>query len=459
MSSSLATRKSPLAESLAVSMQAKQFFEGPEWLQTVRSGAASAFLQNGLPGNKDEAWKYTSLRSLEALSPEIGQAPVVETSVNFSPLLPPSTTWGFRFQASESAWLPHKVPDGVRLIALKEALTGQDSDLQAKLRGLLESVDVSGRGRAFQALNTALVENGVVIHVADNVDAGTCLAQWDQGRSVSARMDNFRIIVLLDKGSRLNLHEEFRSPVDANPVSMPDAKGQALNLVYQSELAAGSELHHLRIQDGSADQVLFTFHEVQQGDNSSYVYTGFDIGGGLVRHDISCRLDGPAAHAALNGAFVLDHDRHVDLHMCVDHRAIDCTSEQFFRGVLGGRSRGVFNGKATIQAGADGSKVRQSNANLLLSRLAEIDTKPELEIYADEVEASHGVTVGQLDEMAVFYLRSRGLTESAARRMLTSAFCRAVTSSLNDAALAEHLANLLDASMPDLDLATQGVQS
>jgi len=117
--------------------------------------------------------------------------------------------------------------------------------------------------------------------------------------------------------------------------------------------------------------------------------------------------------------------------------------------VLGGRSRGVFNGRAQIREGADGSNVRQSNANLLLSPLAEMDTKPELEIYADEVEASHGATVGQLDETAVFYLRSRGLSDAAARRLLTAAFCHAVSDRLEDRELAGRIGALLDAAMPE----------
>ena len=137
-----------------------------------------------------------------------------------------------------------------------------------------------------------------------------------------------------------------------------------------------------------------------------------------------------------------------DVRVAVDHAAPNCSSEQFFRGVLGGRSRGVFNGRALIREGADGSSVRQSNANLLLSRLAEMDTKPELEIYADEVEASHGATVGQLDETAVFYLRTRGLPEAEARRLLTAAFCQGVTSRVDDAALAETVAQMIDAAMP-----------
>ena len=199
-----------------------------------------------------------------------------------------------------------------------------------------------------------------------------------------------------------------------------------------------------------------TFSEVQQAQRSSYVYSGFDIGGGLVRHSVKCRLAGPDACATVNGAFVLDDERHVDYQICIDHLAPRCSSEQFFRGVLGGHSRGVFNGKAVIRPGADGSRVRQSNANLLLSEYAEIDTKPELEIYADEVEASHGATVGSLDEQAVFYLRSRGIPESAARRMLTSAFCRQVAARLPDGDMAEEISALLDDSMPGTQLKPEG---
>ena len=154
------------------------------------------------------------------------------------------------------------------------------------------------------------------------------------------------------------------------------------------------------------------------------------------------------AEADFNGAFVLDRKRLVDNHVSVDHASPACSSTQFFRGVLGGSSRGVFNGRALIRPGADESSVKQSNANLLLSALAEMDTKPELEIYADEVEASHGATVGQLDEAAIFYLRSRGLSDAQARRMLTAAFCHAVTDRLDDRSLAERLSGMLDEAMP-----------
>jgi Fe-S cluster assembly protein SufD len=138
----------------------------------------------------------------------------------------------------------------------------------------------------------------------------------------------------------------------------------------------------------------------------------------------------------------------VDNHARVDHVAPGCTSEQFFRGVAGGSSRAVFNTAVKVHEGADGTEARQSNANILLSPLAEVDTKPELEIYADEVVASHGATVGQLDEQAVFYLRTRGLSDHDARQMLTTAFCRSVSDRLEDSALADWISERMMAVMP-----------
>jgi len=290
------------------------------------------------------------------------------------------------------------------------------------------------------------LNEGVVIHVAAGVDAGTCSITWAEDQPSPALLGNFRVIVLLETGARLSLCEKFEGE------QARELHGQALNIVVQAELGKGSELKHIRVQNGGRENILFTSTQVKQAADSYYRYTGFDVGGGLVRHSMSCSLVGQAARAELSGAFVLDGQRHVDNHICVDHVAPACSSDQFFRGVLGGKSRGVFNGKAIIQAGADGSKVRQSNANLLLSDTAEIDTKPELEIYADEVEASHGATVGQMDEQAVFYLRSRGIGETQARKMLTMAFCRTVTERLAEPELAEQLGLLLDRSMPAFEL-------
>ncbi|MCJ7814954.1 MAG: Fe-S cluster assembly protein SufD, partial [Xanthomonadales bacterium] len=282
-------------------------------------------------------------------------------------------------------------------------------------------------------------EQGLVVHVGENVKAGSLLIRWAFSGSERDRMGNFRLVVLLEPGAELDLIEQFESAVPA---------AGALNIVTQLNLAEGAGLGHVRVQNESDDVVLLTSTSVEQAARSKYQYSGFDLGGGLVRHGLNARLAGAGAETGFDGAFVLDRKRHVDNHVSVDHAAPGCSSKQFFRGVLGGSSRGVFNGRALIRPGADGSSVRQSNANLLLSPLAEMDTKPELEIYADEVEASHGATVGQLDETAIFYLRSRGLSEDQARRILTMAFCHAVTDRLSDRSLAARISAMIDAAMP-----------
>jgi Fe-S cluster assembly protein SufD len=328
--------------------------------------------------------------------------------------------------------------DGVSVASLTDALAAHGERLQK----LVESVDFSGAGRAFAALNTACLEQALVVHVAAGVDAGRLLLRWTPAAGSDAVLANFRILLLLDQGARLQLLQQFGGA---------DGAAQGLNVLVQAQLDREASLEEIRLQSEADASTLLTATGVEQAEASRYRYLGFDLGGGLVRHEFDIALAGPAALADLAGAFVLDGRRYVDNHISVDHTAADCRSEQFFRGVLGGRSRGVFNGRALIRPGADGSVVHQSNANLLLSGLAEMDTKPELEIYADEVEASHGATVGQLDESAVFYLRTRGLSDAQARRMLTAAFCRAVTDRLADRELAEQVGALLDAAMPEAD--------
>lgn len=437
-----------LAQSWATCLRTGLPAGGPEWLQTLRAAAATEFLSNGLPGNKDEAWKYTSLRRLEDLGPALDTATPGAAASDWLPLLPGAGGFGFRYSGGTLRRLETELPSGVTMLTLADAVSSAGRGQLEALRPLLEAIEVDGRGHAFEALNTALLSEGIVIHVAAGIDAGLCQAQWGCGSGMASRLGNFRLVIILEPGARLSLLEQFCSPEQT--ATQQESTGQALNVIVQAQLADDAMLQHLRLQKEASSNILFTFGEVQQAQRSSYSYTGFDIGGGLVRHSIRCRLQGQGACAQVNGAFVLDHERHLDHHICIDHLAPSCRSEQFFRGVLGGRSRGVFNGKALIRSGADGSQVRQSNANLLLSDQAEIDTKPELEIYADDVEASHGATVGSLDEQAVFYLRSRGIPQAAARRMLTSAFCRVVTARLSDTGIAAQIAAHLDDSMPAL---------
>ena len=410
--------------------------DGPGWLQELRENAARQFGSAGLPTRKNEDWKYTPVRLLEGLRPTTAPgdgSPVAETNLP-EPVLGADAAVVSIVNGVLSSQLPEMMA-GVTLLPLRDAF----EKFGKRLQPLLAGVELEGAGRMFSALNTAFLDQGLVVHVDENTQAGKLMVRWAFSGEEAIRLGNFRLLILLEQGSKLDLIEQFESA---------GAASGALNVLTQIDLASEAELSHVRIQDEGDDVVLLTSTSVQQAAASIYQYSGFDLGGGLVRHELHSELAGAGAFAGFDGAFVLDRKRHVDNHISVDHAAPGCSSKQFFRGVLGGSSRGVFNGRALIRPGSDESVVHQSNANLLLSRLAEMDTKPELEIYADEVVASHGATVGQLDESAIFYMRTRGLSDLEARRMLTAAFCHAVSDRLGDAGLSEIISRRLDAAMP-----------
>jgi Fe-S cluster assembly protein SufD len=427
----------PLVEQWSHDFHAADKQQDPDWMQELRQRAAEQFGAAGLPNRKTEAWKYTPVRLLEKLGPSAISA----TDNGWRDAVFPDPVIGSTEGVIDicNGFLSENLPEtvaGVNLLPLAEGV----KTFEKKLQPLLASLDLEGAQRTFTALNTAFLDQGLLIHVGENVKAGSLLLRWAFAGNESAQMCNFRMILLLEPGAELEIIEQFESAGET---------ANALNVVTQAELGDGAVLEHVRVQRESEGIVLLTSTSVEQASGSTYHYSGFDLGGGLVRHELGTKLAGPGAEAGFDGAFILDRKRHVDNHISVDHASPGCSSTQFFRGVLGGSSRGVFSGRALIRPGADESKVQQSNANLLLSPLAEIDTKPELEIYADEVEASHGATVGQLDEAAIFYLRTRGLSDSQARRMLTAAFCHAVTDRLEDRNLADRLSEMLDAAMPE----------
>jgi Fe-S cluster assembly protein SufD len=409
--------------------------DGPGWAAALREAAAGQFSEHGLPTKRDEAWKYTSLRTLEQRGLRLSAGTVADAGGSNFPAPLPGT--GCRARMLDGCLLGFDAgpPEGVTVLSLADALAGG----VAGLRPLLESIatEAAGSANGFSLLNTALLGAGLVVQVAENTDAGRLALSWMGGPHSDKQLMNSRVCLLLEKGARLELVEQFESPIAANS-----------NIVLQAQLGEGARLQHVRFQHEQESAALITRTLVMQDSGSEYTHFGFDLGGGLVRHDLHATLAGEGATAAIAGAYLLDGSRHVDNHARVDHVAPGCTSEQFFRGVAGGSSRAVFNTAVKVHEGADGTEARQSNANILLSPLAEVDTKPELEIYADEVVASHGATVGQLDEQAVFYLRTRGLSDHDARQMLTTAFCRSVSDRLEDSALADWISERMMAVMP-----------
>jgi len=414
----------------------------PEWLKSLREAGAAQFRTFGLPTRKSEAWKYTALGGLERSGVQLQTQPESSAADALAPA--PLADSGLRLSMLDGRLLALNGDsvDGLTVLPLAKALESGVDGLQKLLESLAGGDTKTVRGQGFSALNSATLDAGAVIHVKTGTDAGRVALSWFTTAYEKPLLFNSRICVILEAGARLELLEHFQSTADNTNTS---------NVVMQAEVAENASFRHIRFQQEADSAGLVTRTELAQHADSRYDYFGFDLGGGLVRHELHAALLGGGAAAGLNGAYLLDGNRHVDNHAKVDHHAPGGASEQYFRGVAGGSGRAVFNTAVKVHPGADGTEARQSNANILLSARAEVDTKPELEIYADEVVASHGATVGQLDETAVFYLRSRGLDESQARQMLTTAFCRSVSDRLPDAALAEVISERMMDVMPQAE--------
>jgi Fe-S cluster assembly protein SufD len=224
--------------------------------------------------------------------------------------------------------------------------------------------------------------------------------------------------------------------------------GQLGNVVNQASLQPGARLDWLRVQDEDERATLIVRSEFQLAERAQLALHPLELGAGFARHDLVVELAGAGASVTARGLCALNGRQHGDTQIDVSHAARDTTSDLLWRGIADGRARAVFQGAITVQPGADGSDARLSNKNLLLSPHAEIDTKPVLEIHADEVKAAHGATVGQLDEQALFYLRSRGVPLAVARTMLTYGFCRSVLDGIEPAAWREFCVGRLAARLP-----------
>jgi Fe-S cluster assembly protein SufD len=213
------------------------------------------------------------------------------------------------------------------------------------------------------------------------------------------------------------------------------------------DVAPNARLRLLRIQNAGASAHRLTRLKIALGRDSRLDAVTVDLGGAFIRHDLDITFRAPGAEAQLHGLYVAHGSAHVDNHTCVDHRAGHCTSRESFRGIALDKGRAVFNGKIVVHPGAQKTDSEQRVANLILSKGAEIDAKPELEIYADDVKCAHGATFGQLDEDAIFYLRSRGIGEAAARRLLISAFAHEILDRIGDEALRERVAREFEARL------------
>ncbi|MGH8160210.1 MAG: Fe-S cluster assembly protein SufD [Rhodanobacter sp.] len=431
----------PLVESL---LDAPLPASGIAWLDAARQENREAFAAGGLPDTRVEAWKYTALRALGQRRFAHGDADAASRTVDASTFALPGVD-GPRlvfvngvFRADLSAL--DALPDGLTVEPLSQALHADAELLRFVLSRPALIRDAREAGDAFARINAASAVDGVVLRVAANVKvvAPVQLVFVGAGAEVASAW-HLRNVIELAEGAELSLVEQHVS--DGEPA-------QLATLVSDIEVRADAHLHHTVLQNVATGTNLIRRSSLHLHAQAHAMLHVLELGGALARHDLQAELVGDGARLDTRGVFMPHGRQHIDTQLAIRHQALNTTSVSTWRGVANDRARGVFRGAIVVAPGADGSDASLGNKNLLLSPNAEIDTKPELEIYADEVKAAHGATVGQLDERSLFYLRSRGILLAEARALLTAAFCRAVLDDLPNEALREHLSALLIAHLP-----------
>jgi Fe-S cluster assembly protein SufD len=413
---------------------------GIAWLDAARRENLEAFAETGLPEGRNEAWKYTPLRALSQRAFALADAATaMGADVPGALFALPGVDGGRAvfvdgvFRADLSSL---DAGSGVELAPLAVALAAQPEPLRFALANRYRR----GAADAFAHLNAALATDGVVLRVADNAKVTKPLHIVHVTSGVQADTAwHARVLVEVGKGASVHVVEHFVSAGGATQLG---------TVVADYAVREGATLGLAILQDASPATTLIRRGHVRLDADAHATVHALELGGALVRHELTAEVLGDRARFDTRGVFALAGRQHLDTQLEVHHKARDTASEALWRGIADGRSRGVFRGAIVVAEGADGTDASLSNKNLLLSGSAEIDTKPELEIYADEVKAAHGATIGQLDERSLFYLRSRGIPLVEARSLLTLAFCRAALESLPNEALREHLGDLLVARLP-----------
>jgi Fe-S cluster assembly protein SufD len=404
---------------------------GPAWLAALRRAGAAAARAQGFPTTRHEDWHYTSTAALaEAAYPTLHSASGVVTDAELAPYQFGHAEWptvvfvNGRFDAARSTL--DRLPDGVRVLPLAQALAEEPETLERVL-GRIATPDA----QPFVALNQGLFVDGALLVVQKEMEADVPVHLLYVTDATGARgAAHPRTVIVAERHSKVTVIESH--------VGLEDAAYFA-NPVTEIDLADGATVHHILQQRQSQRAFHLAHVEARQRRDSHFVSFSFAIGAQLSRTNVYTLLNGEGCGATLNGLYLLDGAQHCDHQTRIEHAQPNTYSRELYKGILDGQSHGVFNGKVYVRPVAQKTDGKQTNKTLLLSEQAQIDTKPQLEIFADDVKCTHGATVGRLDQTALFYLKSRGLTDETARKLLTYAFAAEVLETIEIAAVMEGL--------------------
>jgi len=370
-------------------------------LAGAREAAVTHLAEHGLPTRRNEDWKYTDLSAAIDISNRWLRSRTVTPSAGLLDERAVALVGNI-----DANWLV--IVNGVVADRFMQQLTGSGLDV-SRLSTETSSLALQ---RPLADLNVALLQDGLRVRITGDGDKPLGVLFVDQADGDAGVAQSY-VELEFAAGSTAEVIEYHVSDGDADHYA---------NSVLTMNIGANCDIKHVRLQNRRIGHVHTSRTSIALGRDSTLTMTGFDLGGGLIRNDVDIDLSETGASVVFDGLYLAGDGQHIDNHTRVDHRVGPATSSQEYRGILNGNCRCVWNGKAVVHEGADGTDASQANHNLLLTEKAEVDAKPELEIYAEDVKCSHGTTIGQLDESSLFYLRTRGLSEQHAKQVLTFAF-------------------------------------
>ena len=402
-------------------LQQRRAGESVAWLERLRAGAMERFEESGFPSVKDEEWKYTNVAAIAAVDfqPASLQASA-EGEVDLQGLAlfrhletAKSQLVFFNGKLRKDLSALTAIPEGVVALDLSAAIA-DERYREIVWKHLAQQADYVVNG--FTALNTALISHGAFVYIPKNATVSVPLNLLFI--SDGAHVASFpRVLVVAEDNSSATLIESYASTKDSKYFT---------NAVVEIVLKDGASLEHYKLQRESTEAFHIATTAADLSRNSTYDATTITFGAQLSRHDLHVTMDHEGAECWVDGLYLVTGSQHTDTHSVIDHRKPHCTSHQLYKGILDGKSRAVFNGKVFVRHDAQKTDAMQTNKNLLLSNEARVDTKPQLEILADDVKCAHGAAVGQIEEDELFYLETRGIHPDLARNLLTYGFAEEV---------------------------------
>ena len=390
------------------------------YVHDIRTQAIKKFEEEGFPTKRLENWKYTSLK--KTLQHDYKLFPSKSEALEFkdieSFLINDIESYKIIFvDGKYCSHLSETTHDGMDICILSSALTQSKYDL------VIENYfDKIAKKDGITSLNTAFSSEGSYIHIPKNiqVDKPIQIIYFSTGKNESVLYQP-RNLVVVDENSQVEIIEKYHSLNDNSVL---------VNTVTEIYADKKSNVKHYKIQNDNNTSSLIDNTFVSQEHSSSYSLHTFSFGGELIRNNLNIFQNDERIESSINGITIIDDNQHVDHNTLIHHRKPNCNSYQDYKGIFGGKSVGVFNGRVLVEKEAQKTNAFQANNNVLISDKAAINTKPQLEIFADDVKCSHGCTVGQLDKNALFYLRSRGIAEKEATALMMYGFANKVLTSV-----------------------------